>query len=653
MFEYLRFPVKLAFALVSALVIGFYFNLEMPRWAIMTAGIVAGGSAFSAGGDPYAGALRLRGILRIIGTFIGSSAALILIILFARTPSLLLLTACAWAGFCVWVSTLVRIENTSAMATASYTALTVLVTVYASNNMTLAPVYAIERCSEIVLGIFCALLADVIFSPKSIKHIVEHEAETLITLQCQLMALAATSTDQKALDKKMLEILRRSAALKSMVVNLKMEAGHWELASRRLTAIHIRSLTLLTLSLDIFLARKMNTGNINTDIDSLLQDAPGDVESSLRYLRDFRYRLAMLSVNSRLSSQAEWSRNAGEFFLLLKCFKGNLRPSSIEEKILSAVQPSPERSLESHSARVNGLRTFIATGTAAFLWLYSGWTSGSSCMILLGVVTALAMRSPNPIAVAKDFVYGMTVAAPISFLLYTVVIPSTQQSLILLCIMHGLVAFISGIFLQRRQLGTMGAFAGILNAVTIANPMVFNINTFTDNVLGQIVGSLFAFAVILLIPDRSQSRTTQKIMNTLIYSITTSLNPANRRQSKTHLPALYQHLSLLQSLHPGDLDKLRMSLGLIVGHNHLANAQLPDNPALNMPYRELRSAADEVKYASNNEKRKEKLNMYLARLRTYQQMLVKVKASREVSESVDRLVYLTETYHHAFVKPGS
>ncbi|SUB14818.1 p-hydroxybenzoic acid efflux pump subunit AaeB [Pantoea agglomerans] len=52
MIEFLRFPVKLTFALVLALMVGFHFNLETPRWAVMTAGIVAGGTAFAAGGGP-------------------------------------------------------------------------------------------------------------------------------------------------------------------------------------------------------------------------------------------------------------------------------------------------------------------------------------------------------------------------------------------------------------------------------------------------------------------------------------------------------------------------------------------------------------------------------------------------------------------------
>ncbi|BCQ42995.1 hypothetical protein ERHA55_05220 [Erwinia rhapontici] len=48
----LRFPIKLTFAILLALFVGFEFNLETPRWAVMTAAIVAGGTAFAAGATP-------------------------------------------------------------------------------------------------------------------------------------------------------------------------------------------------------------------------------------------------------------------------------------------------------------------------------------------------------------------------------------------------------------------------------------------------------------------------------------------------------------------------------------------------------------------------------------------------------------------------
>ncbi|MBE8207817.1 FUSC family protein, partial [Leptospira borgpetersenii serovar Ballum] len=39
--RHLRFAIKLATAIVLALFVGFHFQLETPRWAVLTAAIVA------------------------------------------------------------------------------------------------------------------------------------------------------------------------------------------------------------------------------------------------------------------------------------------------------------------------------------------------------------------------------------------------------------------------------------------------------------------------------------------------------------------------------------------------------------------------------------------------------------------------------------
>ncbi|WP_312204343.1 FUSC family protein, partial [Mixta calida] len=137
--ERIRFPVKLTFALLAALLVGFHFNLETPRWAVMTAGIVAGGTAFAAGGDPYSGALRHRGMLRIIGTFLGCLAALVIMIATIRAPVVMLLLCCIWAGVCVWLSSLIRVENSYALGLAGYTALIIVISVNVGGTPMLAP----------------------------------------------------------------------------------------------------------------------------------------------------------------------------------------------------------------------------------------------------------------------------------------------------------------------------------------------------------------------------------------------------------------------------------------------------------------------------------------------------------------------------------
>jgi len=102
--QHVRFAIKLACAIVLALFVGFHFNLETPRWAVLTAAIVAAGPAFAAGGEPYSGAIRYRGMLRIVGTFIGCVAALVMIIGMIRAPLVMLMVCGLWAGFCTWVS---------------------------------------------------------------------------------------------------------------------------------------------------------------------------------------------------------------------------------------------------------------------------------------------------------------------------------------------------------------------------------------------------------------------------------------------------------------------------------------------------------------------------------------------------------------------
>ena len=176
--QHLRFAIKLAFAIVLALFVGFHFQLETPRWAVLTAAIVAAGPAFAAGGEPYSGAIRYRGMLRIVGTFIGCIAALTIVILMIRTPLLMLMVCCIWAGFCTWISSLVRVENSYAWGLSGYTALIIIITIEA--NPLLTPQFAVERCSEIVMGIVSAIVADLLFSPRSIKQEVDRELDALI-----------------------------------------------------------------------------------------------------------------------------------------------------------------------------------------------------------------------------------------------------------------------------------------------------------------------------------------------------------------------------------------------------------------------------------------------------------------------------------------
>ncbi|WP_204317517.1 FUSC family protein, partial [Serratia marcescens] len=66
-------------------------------------------------------------------------------------------------------------------------ALIIIITI--QSEPLLAPQFAVERCSEIVIGIVSAIVADLLFSPRSIKQEVDRELDALIVAQYQLMQL--------------------------------------------------------------------------------------------------------------------------------------------------------------------------------------------------------------------------------------------------------------------------------------------------------------------------------------------------------------------------------------------------------------------------------------------------------------------------------
>jgi len=649
MIEFLRFPIKLTFALVAALMIGFHLNLETPRWAVMTAGIVAGGTAFAAGGDPYSGALRYRGILRIIGTFIGCIAALVIMIATVRAPVVMLLLCCIWAGLCVWLSSLIKVENSYALGLAGYTALIIVVTANANSGLTLVPQYAVERCSEIILGILCAILADMIFSPRSIKKVIDAEVESLLVAHYRLLQLCVAHEDKEEVDKAWGALVRRTTALSSMRSQLMMESSRWQNTSRRLQMLNTLSLTLITQAAETFLIQNSRPDYIPTQYRVLIGKEAATAEAVHKRMKTLR-RLIAAGSKTAPETLESWVEAATEYQLLINGIKSNGRITDLEERILQREVVIQARSAETHHAMINGIRTFVATALGSLFWLYTGWTSGSGCMVMLGVITALAMRMPNPLRMAKDFVYGMTVAVPLGALYFMYILPNTQQSATLLCIAIGLLGFISGMLIQRRQIGTLGAMVGTINVLVLDNPMQFNFTLFIDSALGQWIGSFVALMVILLIRDKSKARTGRKLLNRFMYAAVSAMTTNQARRRENHLPALYQQLFLLLNLFPGDIDKYRIALTLIIGHQRLRAADVPVNADLSAYHRQLRHTADRVISVRSDEKRRYYFERLLKELDVYQHKLAHYDAPDSVTEPVKRLAEMLTKYQNTLVQ---
>ena len=644
---HLRFAIKLAFAIVLAMFVGFHFQLETPRWAVLTAAIVAAGPAFAAGGEPYSGAIRYRGMLRIVGTFIGCFAALFIITLLIRAPVVMLLVCCIWAGFCTWISSLVKVENSYAWGLSGYTALIIIVTIQAHPLLT--PQFAVERCSEIVIGIVCAILADLLFSPRSIKQEIDRELDNLLVDQYRLMQLCIAHGDKEVVDKAWAGLVRRTTALEGMRTNLNIESSRWGRANRRLKAINTISLTLITQACETYLIQNTRPEFVTPEFRTLFEapvETAADVHKQMKVIRKFISYAGEKNTPVTISS---WTGAITRYLLLKRGVASNTRISLVEEEVLNQEVVVKVQSAEGHHAMINFWRTTVSCLLGSLFWLWTGWTSGSGAMVMIAVVTSLAMRLPNPRMVAIDFLYGMLVALPLGAFYFLVVIPSTQQSILLLCISLGLLGFFIGIEVQKRRLGSMGALAGTINIIVLDNPMTFHLNTFLDGALGQIVGCFLALMVILLIRDNSKERTGRTLLNQFVSAAVSALTTNKNRRKENHLPALYQQLFLLLNTFPGDIDRYRLALILIIAHQRLRDAPIPVNDDLSAFHRQLRKTADRVISASSDDKRRRYFQQLLEELDIYQEKLRVWEAPIQVTEPVKRLAHVLHKYQHAFI----
>ncbi|KGT86140.1 p-hydroxybenzoic acid efflux pump subunit AaeB, partial [Enterobacter cancerogenus] len=519
----------------------------------------------------------------------------------------------------------------------------------ASGGLTLAPQFAVERCSEIVIGILCAILADMLFSPRSIKKVIEAEVDALLVAHYKLLQLCVAHADKDEVDRTWSALVRRTTALNGMRSQLMMESSRWKNTSRRLQMLNTLSLTLITQAAETFLIQNARPDYIPTQYRLLIEKDVHNVDDVHKRMKVMR-RLISVSNNNVPMTVASWVGAATEYLLLINGVRSNSRITTLEESILQREVVIQARSAETHHAMINGVRTFVATALGSLFWLYTGWTSGSGCMVMLAVITALAMRMPNPLMMAKDFFYGMAFAVPLGMLYFIYILPATQQSALLLCIAIGALGFIGGIFVQRRQIGTLGALIGTINVLVLDNPMKFEFNVFLDNALGQWIGSFVAMMVILLIRDKSKARTGRKLLNRFMYAAVAALTTNQARRRENHLPALYQQLFLLLNLFPGDIDKYRIALTLIIGHQRLRNAEVPVNAELSAYHRQLRYTADRVISATSDDKRRYYFERLLKELEIYQEKLHHYSAPESVTEPVKRLSLMLDKYQNTLIQ---
>ena len=161
------FALKTFAAAMLALWCAMALNLDRPYWAMATAYIVA---------QPLTGAMRSKGVYRLLGTVIGAVVVVTLFPLLINAPELLTVVLAGWTGLCLAVALLDRTPRSYLFMLAGYSAAIIGFPTTATPEAIFD--VALARVEEIALGIVCVIVIGSVVFPRPIGPVVAQRIDT-------------------------------------------------------------------------------------------------------------------------------------------------------------------------------------------------------------------------------------------------------------------------------------------------------------------------------------------------------------------------------------------------------------------------------------------------------------------------------------------
>lgn len=201
------------------------------------------------------------------------------------------------------------------------------------------------------------------------------------------------------------------------------------------------------------------------------------------------------------------------------------------------------------------------------------------------------------------------------------IIPNTQQNILLLYINLTILKFFLDIKIQKQQLNSIKTLTNTINIIVLNNPITFHFNQFLDNTLKQIIDYILTFTIILLIQNKSHDKTKHILLNQFISTTISTITTNITHHKKNHLPTLYQQLFLLINKFPKNLPKFHLTLTIIIAHQHLHDTPIPINENLSTFHRQIHHTTNHIISTHNDNKHRRYFNQLLKKLKIYQKKL--------------------------------
>lgn len=493
------FAAKTTLSALLTQLIAFTFNLDQPKWALLTVFIVA---------QPASGMVLAKSFHRIIGTFTGVAVALLFVALFAQERVLFLGALAAWIGICTFASQYAKSFAAYGFVLSGYTA--AIVGIPGALDPGNAFYVATARVTEISLGIIVTAAVSHLILPVSLAGKLRQEVADARSWFADYALAVLRGGDDQSLRTKLLGEVVRIEDFRASAIFEEHEIRGRRDALRRLGAAFVEAFGSCQLLMRQRVAHRQGHAV------GVAGEGEAVAQASLA-IRSWRYeQITAAGLGERLLraraslplvqplcrdasvTDGELVRASIIIARLREVFASFAAYGGAYERFFSP-GPTGERRTrfatagDWRGAAWAGLRAALALLLVAIFWIAADWPSGSTAVILSAVVTA-RLATMNR---AGEAAIGATIAVVLgtvpAFLIIEVLL-SQASGFEMFALVLAPVLFLCA-FLMAHDKSPVAVIFGFLLALYVAS-----VGGFADRTVYDAVGFVnTSFAVILSI----------------------------------------------------------------------------------------------------------------------------------------------------------
>jgi uncharacterized membrane protein YccC len=489
------FAIRVWLAMILALLVSFWLQLEAPASAAVTVGILA---------EPTRGQALDKAGFRLLATVVSVIASIAITGLFSQTRDLILAAFAVWIGICVFAANLFDGYRAYAAVLSGYT-----VAIIATQQID-TPQHVFEsgmaRGAAIAVGILSmAVVNTLMFAPDRYPRLV---AQLAVIRRRVRQYASATSHDELGSSTIFLTLLREIVALRPEIASVTLESS-----SGSVKSVAARS-AAVGLVAELQVARILKSGPV--DVDRVACDqaraAPERADDSDLTAQRLPELVAGQNCVRDVASEAlAW---AGRDLLR--------RDEEVREDLLALRSAQwPLRAWRAplyrsyRTAAESGVRASLWLAIASIFYVWAGWPATSVSLSLVALIIGLGATTPNPRGFTVSTLIGAPIAALLTGLLEFIILNGADAFPLLALAMA---PFTVGAALLMKSQNPLWSSLGRVNLLFIpvilapSNPQTYNPQSFLFTSFFLVAAAALLLAAQTLIPPVSDDARRMRLL---------------------------------------------------------------------------------------------------------------------------------------------